>query len=176
MNKQQVVNSACLQTRALWRAGTAWLFLRYLQISQSFRQKGSVPCSADLKHPSSCSLGSRSIPRCTKASPTLEHWWHFLFFHYSFSHHIPFPPFFCFESPPGLLILSCPPGLEFGSREHMTSLGCGKRNEIGCTIPKSGTLKYYGLSQTQGECRANTETKGEKSHCKQGPTFSPHVL
>lgn len=96
----------------------------------------------------------------------------------SFPHHIPVFLFLCFESSPstGPQVLPCPPGLEFGSREDMTNLKCEKRKEIGCTVPKPGALRYYALSQTQGERQANPEDKGGKSHCKQRPTFSPHVL
>lgn len=88
----------------------------FVYISQSFQQKGS----AELKCPSSCSLGSRSTPWCTKASPTPEHWWHLPFSHTGFLYHTAFSPSLCFESPPstGLQALLCPPGLEFGSRDQ----------------------------------------------------------
>lgn len=174
VNKQRLINSAWLQTQTLGRAGTAWLFLcRYLRV---FDKRGLHPAVQTSHTPAPAASAAEALPDApkpllpwgidgTSLSPTLA------------SHTIfPFPPFFALNLLPTQGFKFCPvqPGLKFGSRESMTSLECGKRKEIGCTIPKPGVLKYCSLSP--GWIPANPEDKGGKSHCKQGPTFYPHVL
>lgn len=150
----------------------------FAEISQSFQQKGSALCSPDLKHLSFCSLGSGNSPWGTKASPTLEHWWHLPFSHTSFPHHILFPP------TPLLWIssqhrisgsaLSTWTGV-WKQREHdLTRVWEEERKRMHNT--QAWGTQILCFKPDQGECQANPEDKGEKSHCKKGPTFSPHVL
>lgn len=58
----------------------------------------------------------------------------------------------------------------------MTYLERRERKEREYTIAQAWSTQYYALSQIQSECQASPEDKGKKSHCKQGATFSPHVL